>query len=94
MIVFIDQYSNIVLISQTYISKLKYLSLQSLLRLKEPAVLLRCRKDDAHLVESALESAKEDYAAKANVHPPDIIIDHKVYLPPAPSHHHAHGPSW
>ncbi|CAL9151375.1 unnamed protein product, partial [Musa hybrid cultivar] len=72
---------------------LKELIVQSLLRLKEPAVLLRCRKDDAHLVESALESAKEDYAAKANVHPPDIIIDHKVYLPPAPSHHHAHGPS-
>ncbi|RWV91558.1 hypothetical protein GW17_00046152 [Ensete ventricosum] len=58
---------------------LKELIVQSLLRLKEPAVLLRCRKDDAHLVESALESAKEEYAAKANVHPPDIIVDHKIY---------------
>ncbi|URD95067.1 ATPase subunit E [Musa troglodytarum] len=72
---------------------LKDLIVQSLLRLKEPAVLLRCRQDDVHLVEASLESAKEEYAAKENVHPPDIIIDHKVYLPPAPSHHHAHGPS-
>ncbi|RVX04080.1 V-type proton ATPase subunit E [Vitis vinifera] len=60
--------------------------------LKEPAVLLRCRKDDLHLVESILDSAKDEYAGKANVYPPEIIVDHQVYLPPAPSHHHAHGP--
>ena len=68
--------------------------LQSLLRLKEPAVLLRCRKDDLYLVESVLNSAKEEYVQKANVHPPDIIVDNRVYLPPAPSHHNAHGPHW
>ncbi|KAK4804476.1 hypothetical protein SAY86_004293 [Trapa natans] len=62
----------------------------SLLRLKEPAVLLRCRKDDVHLVESVLDSAKEEYAHKANVHVPEIIIDHHVHLPAAPSHHNAH----
>lgn len=67
--------------------------LQSLLRLKEPAVLLRCRKEDHMLLESVLSSAKEDYAVKANVHEPEIIVD-SVHLPPAPSHHHAHGPSW
>ncbi|XP_059662247.1 V-type proton ATPase subunit E-like [Cornus florida] len=66
------------------------LIVQSLLRLKEPSVLLRCRKDDVDLVESVLDSAKEEYANKANVHAPEIIIDN-VYLPPAPSHHHAHG---
>ncbi|XP_059640518.1 V-type proton ATPase subunit E isoform X2 [Cornus florida] len=70
---------------------LKDLVVQSLLRLKEPAVLLRCRKDDLYLVESVLDSAKEEYAEKANVHQPEIIIDN-IYLPPAPSHHHAHGP--
>ena len=67
---------------------------QNLLRLKEPAVLLRCRKDDLRLVESILDSAKDEYAGKANVYPPEIIVDHQVYLPPAPSHHHAHGPFW
>lgn len=67
---------------------------QSLLRLKEPAVLLRCRKDDHHLVESVLESAKEEYAQKLQVHPPEIIVDHQIYLPPGPGHHNAHGPSW
>ncbi|CAK9173848.1 unnamed protein product [Ilex paraguariensis] len=67
------------------------LIVQSLLRLKEPAVLLRCRNDDVNIVESALHPAKVAYAEKANVHPPEIIID-KVHLPPAPSHHNAHGP--
>ncbi|KAK9276080.1 hypothetical protein L1049_005611 [Liquidambar formosana] len=63
-----------------------------LLRLKEPAVLLRCRKDDAHLVDSVLDSAKQEYSEKANVHSPEIIVDNRIYLPPAPTHHHAHGP--
>ncbi|KAK4788283.1 hypothetical protein SAY86_019602 [Trapa natans] len=65
----------------------------SLLKLKEPAVLLRCRKDDVYLVESVLDSAKEEYAEKANVHIPEVIVDYHVYLPPAPSHHNAHSQS-
>ncbi|KAI4370127.1 hypothetical protein MLD38_018508 [Melastoma candidum] len=68
------------------------LIVQSLLRLKEPSVLLRCRKEDLHLVESVLHSAKEEYAQKANVHLPDIIVDNHKFLPPAPSHHNAPGP--
>ncbi|XP_022760591.1 V-type proton ATPase subunit E [Durio zibethinus] len=74
-----------------YKKLLKDLIVQGLVRLKEPAVLLRCRKDDVHLVESVLDSAKEEYASKVNVHPPEIFID-SVHLPPAPSHHNAHGP--
>ncbi|KAK4803192.1 hypothetical protein SAY86_001395 [Trapa natans] len=69
-----------------YKKLLKDLIVQSLLRLKEPAVLLRCRKDDVHLVKSVLDSAGEEYAQKANVHLPAIEIDQRVYLPPAPSH--------
>ncbi|KAK4492285.1 hypothetical protein RD792_003088 [Penstemon davidsonii] len=76
----------------TYKHLLKDLIVQSLLRLKEPSVLLRCRKDDVHLVESVLHSAEEEYSEKAKVHPPEIIVDH-IYLPPAPAHHDAHGPS-
>lgn len=68
--------------------------LQSLLRLKEPAVLLRCRKDDVHLVESILEAAAQEYAEKRDVHAPEIIVDHTVYLPPAPTHHNPHVNSW
>ena len=64
-----------------------------MLRLKEPAVLLRCRKDDVVLVEGVLDSAKEEYAQKANVHQPEIVID-DVYLPPVPTYHNAHGPFW
>ncbi|XP_051134650.1 V-type proton ATPase subunit E-like [Andrographis paniculata] len=71
---------------------LKDLIVQGLLRLKEPSVLLRCRREDTHLVESVLDSAKHEYAQKEKVHEPEIIIDH-VHLPPAPSHHNEHGPS-
>jgi len=73
-----------------YKELLKDLIVQSLLRLKEPAVLLRCRKEDVHSVEHILQKAKEEYAKKANVHQPEIIIDH-IHLPPPPSHHGAHG---
>ncbi|CAL9756122.1 unnamed protein product, partial [Musa acuminata subsp. burmannicoides] len=77
---------------QSYEKLLKDLIVQSLLRLKEPAVLLRCRKDDHHLVESVLNPAKEEYATKANARAPDIVIDNKIFLPPPPAHANAHGP--
>ncbi|KAJ4765703.1 V-type proton ATPase subunit E [Rhynchospora pubera] len=68
-----------------YKKLLKELIIQSLLRLKEPAVILRCRKDDYAIVDSVLDSAKKDYATKAGVFPPEIVIDPNVFLPPAPS---------
>ncbi|KAK7358549.1 hypothetical protein VNO77_00482 [Canavalia gladiata] len=71
---------------------LKDLIVQSLLRLKEPSVLLRCRKHDLHLVEHVLDSAAQEYADKANVSPPEIIVDNEVFLPPGPSHHNIHEP--
>jgi len=73
-----------------YKNLLKDLVIQSLLRLKEPSVLLRCRKEDLHLVEEVLDSAAQEYAEKANVHAPEIVVDKDVYLPPAPSHHNPH----
>lgn len=75
------------------ITKNQLFVLQSLLRLKEPSVLLRCREDDVPLVEDVLDAAKEEYAEKSQVHAPEVIVD-QIYLPPAPSHHNAHGPSW
>ena len=38
-----------------------------------------------------MHSAKEEYADKAKVHAPEIVVD-SIYLPAAPSHHNAHGP--
>jgi len=72
-----------------YRELLKELIVQSLLRLKEPALLMRCREEDVNSVEHVLESAKEAYASTAEVHAPDVIVDN-IYLPPAPSHHNAH----
>uniref|UniRef100_M8BUQ3 V-type proton ATPase subunit E n=1 Tax=Aegilops tauschii TaxID=37682 RepID=M8BUQ3_AEGTA len=74
-----------------YRNLLKELVVQGLLRLKEPAVLLRCRKEDHHNVESVMHSAKNEYASKADVHEPEILVDHTVYLPPSPSHGDEHG---
>ncbi|GJR90596.1 V-type proton ATPase subunit E-like protein [Tanacetum coccineum] len=72
-----------------YEALLKALIVQGLLKLKEPSVLLRCRKEDLHMVESVLDLAKEEYAAKTNVHQPEIIVDN-IYLPSAPSSNDPH----
>ncbi|XP_043709843.1 V-type proton ATPase subunit E-like isoform X2 [Telopea speciosissima] len=75
-----------------YKNLLKDLIVQSLIRLKEPAVLLCCREDDLYLVQSVLELVELEYAMKALVQKPEIIIDEQVCLPPAPTQHQAHGP--
>ncbi|ERN04256.1 V-type proton ATPase subunit E [Amborella trichopoda] len=77
----------------SYKKLLEDLIVQGLLRLKEPSILLRCRETDLGLIESVLNDAKEEYSEQANVHAPNIAIDKRVYLPPPPSHHKAHGSS-
>ncbi|KAJ0482705.1 putative V-type ATPase subunit E [Helianthus annuus] len=72
-----------------YEGLLKSLIVQGLLRLKEPSVLLRCRKEDVHMVHAVLHAAKAEYAEKAHVHPPEIIVD-SIHLPSAPSHSDPH----
>ncbi|KAI7747927.1 hypothetical protein M8C21_015776 [Ambrosia artemisiifolia] len=72
-----------------YEGLLKSLIVQGLLRLKEPSVLLRCRKEDVHMVNTVLHAAKAEYAEKAHVHPPEIIVD-SIHLPSAPSHNDPH----
>lgn len=68
--------------------------MQSLLRLKEPAVVLRCRKDDLDLVESVVIVAKKEYAEKSSANPPDIVIDKNTFLPPPLNPKNAHGSYW
>lgn len=70
-----------------------YYDFQSLLRLKEPSVLLRCREVDRKVVESVLNEAKQEYADKAKVHAPKITVD-DVYLPPPPTNNEIHGTFW
>ncbi|XP_074558711.1 V-type proton ATPase subunit E-like [Curcuma longa] len=79
-------------IEDSYEKLLQDLIVQSLLRLKEPAVLLRCREEDLQLVEAILSSTIEEYAGKASGHPPEIVVDKNTFLPPAPTHYDAHGP--
>ncbi|KAL1193782.1 V-type proton ATPase subunit E2 [Cardamine amara subsp. amara] len=68
-----------------YKKLLKGLIVESLLRLKEPSVLLRCREMDKKVVESVIEDAKKQYTDKAKVASPKITIDEKVFLPPPPN---------
>ncbi|KAH7554651.1 hypothetical protein JRO89_XS12G0253100 [Xanthoceras sorbifolium] len=75
-----------------YKNILKGLIVQSLLRLKEPAVLLRCREVDKKIVESVVEDAKREYAEKAKVQAPRITIDDKVFLPPPRTKPDSHEP--
>ncbi|CAN6337278.1 unnamed protein product [Urochloa humidicola] len=80
--------------ANTYKRILKGLIVQSLLRLREPALVLRCREADRSLVEAVLEVAKKEYAEKAKVNLPKVIIDGKVYLPPQRNNtRDAHAPS-
>ncbi|KAL8238839.1 hypothetical protein R6Q59_015406 [Mikania micrantha] len=72
-----------------YEGLLKSLIVQGLLRLKETSVLLRCRKEDVHMVHSVLHAAKAEYAERTHVHEPQIIVDN-IHLPPAPSHSDPH----
>lgn len=57
-------------------------------------MLLRCRKEDLHIVESMLDDATEEYCEKAKVHVPEIIVDKDIFLPPAPSEDDPHAPFW
>lgn len=77
--------------AKAYRKLLKDLIVQSLLRLKEQSVLLRCREVDCKLIDSILDAAKKEYAEKANVQPPKITVDDRMYLPP-PTNHEVHGP--
>lgn len=72
-----------------YRNLLKELIVQSLLRLKEPAVLLRCREEDKHHVHRVLHSAREEYGEKACVSHPEVIVD-DIHLPPAPTSYDSH----
>ncbi|KAA8517563.1 hypothetical protein F0562_017807 [Nyssa sinensis] len=58
-----------------YKKLLKSLIVQSLLRLKEPSVLLRCNEVDVGLSEFVLADAKQEYAEKAKVNAPEVTID-------------------
>ncbi|KAM7265548.1 hypothetical protein ACFE04_003231 [Oxalis oulophora] len=73
-----------------YQKLLKSLIFQSLMRLKEQAVILRCRQMDRKLVEGVLEEAKKEYADKAKVQTPKVTIDTNVYLPPPRSNPDSH----
>lgn len=54
------------------------------MRLKEAAVIMRCREVDKKLVESLMDEVKKEYSEKAKVQAPKITIDERVYLPSTP----------
>ncbi|KAI4353582.1 hypothetical protein L6164_002521 [Bauhinia variegata] len=70
--------------NNAYRKLVKDLIVQSLMRLKEASVILRCRECDLKTVESVLEEARKEYANKAKAQAPKITLDDGVFLPPPP----------
>ncbi|PWA60154.1 ATPase, V1/A1 complex, subunit E [Artemisia annua] len=78
---------------KTYKDLIQSLVVQSLLKLNEPSVVLRCREIDLTLVESVIEEAKRSYVTKSKLSAPKINIDRNVFLPPPPSNKDPNRPS-
>ncbi|XP_075392058.1 V-type proton ATPase subunit E 2 [Tenrec ecaudatus] len=72
--------SRIVMDVQVYQGLLEKLLVQSLFRLLEPRVLVRCRLQDVFLLQAALPRAISEYL-KATHKPVEIHIDQEVHLP-------------
>eukprot|EP00250_Pteridium_aquilinum_P008544 c18027_g1_i1 orf=255-962(-) len=66
---------------RAYKNLIKDLIVQGLIKLKEPFLVLQCRHADLGLVKSVLQLAKDRYAAKMKAHPPDVVVDEKIFLP-------------
>ncbi|CAO2604459.1 V-type proton ATPase subunit E 2 [Lemmus lemmus] len=73
--------SAIVLNPDTYQELLDKLVLQALLRLLEPAMIVRCRSQDLHLVEAAVQRALPQYVMLCQKRT-DVQVDHESYLAP------------
>ncbi|KAL6077606.1 V-type proton ATPase subunit E [Balamuthia mandrillaris] len=68
---------------EKYKQLLQKLILQALLRLMEPQVSLRCRKEDEDMVKGVMGAAVQEYKQKTGK-TCELSIDTKHYLPPAP----------
>ncbi|XP_041487295.1 V-type proton ATPase subunit E 2 [Microtus oregoni] len=73
--------SIIVLDPDIYQELLDKLVLQAFLRLLEPAMIVRCRPQDLHLVEAAVQRALPQYVMLCQKRS-DVQVDHKAYLSP------------
>ncbi|XP_038176859.1 V-type proton ATPase subunit E 2 [Arvicola amphibius] len=73
--------STIVLDPDIYQELLDKLVLQAFLRLLEPAMIVRCRPQDIHLVEAAVQRALPQYMMLCQKRS-DVHVDHEAYLAP------------
>lgn len=73
--------STIVLDPDIYQELLDKLVLQAFLRLLEPAMIVRCRPQDLHLVKAAVQRALPQYVMLCQKRS-DVQIDHEAYLAP------------
>ncbi|KAH0515157.1 V-type proton ATPase subunit E 2 [Microtus ochrogaster] len=73
--------STIVLDPDIYQELLDKLVLQAFLRLLEPAMIVRCRPQDLHLVEAAVQRALPQYLMLCQKRS-DVQVDHEAYLSP------------
>ncbi|XP_055479159.1 V-type proton ATPase subunit E 2 [Psammomys obesus] len=74
-----ERLSRVVLDIDTYQELLDKLVLQALLRLLEPVMIVRCRSQDLHLVEAAVQRVTPQYMVLCQKHS-DIQVDQDAYL--------------
>ncbi|XP_021499247.1 V-type proton ATPase subunit E 2 [Meriones unguiculatus] len=77
-----ERLSRVVLDVDTYQELLDKLVLQALLRLLEPVMIVRCRSQDLHLVEAAVQRVTPQYMVLCQKHS-DIQVDQDAYLVPS-----------
>eukprot|EP00249_Psilotum_nudum_P010328 c22477_g1_i1 orf=345-1025(+) len=75
-----------------YQKLLKDLIVQSLVRLKEPSLQLRCREGDLELVYEIIQEAKAEYTGRTKVESVEIHVDDQKFLPLPPDERNI-GPS-
>lgn len=67
-----------------YKSLLTDLTVQALFKLQEPKAVLKVRKEDLSLIKEVLEPAKSKFTEVYGKPAPEITVDEKKFLPPAP----------
>eukprot|EP00191_Tetraselmis_sp_GSL018_P011080 CAMPEP_0177601916 /NCGR_PEP_ID=MMETSP0419_2-20121207/14555_1 /TAXON_ID=582737 /ORGANISM="Tetraselmis sp., Strain GSL018" /LENGTH=200 /DNA_ID=CAMNT_0019095295 /DNA_START=75 /DNA_END=674 /DNA_ORIENTATION=+ len=67
-----------------YGEMIKLLIVQAMHKLREPTVVLKCRKEDVSACEKQMEPARKLFAEKHKMEAPTITLDRKNFLLPGP----------
>uniref|UniRef100_A0A7S0YAU0 Uncharacterized protein n=1 Tax=Polytomella parva TaxID=51329 RepID=A0A7S0YAU0_9CHLO len=70
---------------EAYKKLLQNLLIQSMKKIQEKSVTVKCRQVDLILVKDVIPEARKSFAAKYDQDAPEVVVDTKDYLAPPPS---------